>query len=65
MELEVASWSKCFERFANDRWWVFETCCEGAAVDVVEWLREEPLFFCIVDLENAICGDAGGVRSKS
>ena len=30
-----------------------------------EWLREEPLFFCVVDLENAICGDAGGVSPRA
>ena len=35
----------------------FETGDEGAAMDVVEGFREDPLVFCIVDLETAVWGD--------
>ena len=54
MQLKVAAWSKCVEGFADDGWWVFETCCQGAAVDVVEFLGEDPFVFCVVDLKAAV-----------
>jgi hypothetical protein len=61
----MATRCKCFEYTGKNGGDIFEAVHEGAAVDVVEWLREEPLFFCVVDLENAICGDAGGVSPRA
>jgi hypothetical protein len=61
----MATRCKCFEYTGKNGGDIFEAVHECAAVDVVEWLREEPLFFCVVDLENAICGDAGGVSPRA
>jgi hypothetical protein len=35
-----------------------ETRDESAAVDVVEWDGEEPVVFCVVNLEAAVRGKA-------
>lgn len=37
-----------------------ETSDEGAAVDVVKRHGEQPVVFCVVDFEAAVCGDAVG-----
>jgi hypothetical protein len=61
----MATRCKCFEYTGKNSGDIFEAVHEGAAVDVVKWFREEPLFFCVVDLENAIFGDAGGVSPRA
>jgi len=38
----------------------FETGDEGAAVDIVEGLGEQPIVFCIADFEAAVCWNATG-----
>ena len=65
LHFKMATRCKCFEHTGENGGDIFEAVHEGAAVDVVEWLREEPLFFCVVDLENAICGDTGGVSPRA
>jgi hypothetical protein len=37
-----------------------ETGDESAAVDVVERHGEQPIVFCVVNFEAAVCGDAVG-----
>ena len=37
----------------------FEAGCEGAAVDVVEVVGEEPWVFCVVDFKVAVGWDTG------
>jgi hypothetical protein len=53
----MATWSKGMEGAGKDGGYVFEAVHQGAAVDVIEWFRKCPVFFCIVDLKVAIWGN--------
>ena len=57
LHLKIAAWSKAMEGTSEDSRDFFEAVHEGSTVDVVEWLGEEPVFFCIVDLEVAVWGN--------
>jgi len=60
----MAAWSEGAKRTGEDGGDVFETVHEGAAVNVIERISEEPLFLCIIDLETTVWGDAGNVSCK-
>jgi hypothetical protein len=57
LHLKVAAWSEAMEGTGEDSRDIFEAVHESSTVDVVEWLGEEPVFFCIVDLEVAVWGN--------
>jgi hypothetical protein len=58
LQLEIPARREVLKDLLHDAAVVVEAGDDGAGVDVVEWLAEGPLFFCVVDLELAVCWDA-------
>jgi hypothetical protein len=58
LELEVTTWFETLESLSEDGSWIFETGKDSPAVDIIEFLTENPLIFCIINLETAIWRDA-------
>lgn len=54
LQLEISSRGKIIEDLLADRAIVLEACHQGTRVDVIEWVVECPLIFCIINLELAI-----------
>jgi hypothetical protein len=59
LEFEVAAWTREVEGGFYHGHVRFEAGCEGAAVDVVEVVGEEPWVFCVVDFKVAVGWDTG------
>jgi hypothetical protein len=58
LEFEVATWGERFEGFGDHILGVFEAGDESPPVDVVKFLGEVPLVFCVINFEAAVCWDA-------
>jgi hypothetical protein len=58
LQLEISTRCEIVKDLLRNGTVVLEASHDGSSMDVIKRLIEAPIFFCIVDLELAVCRDA-------